>query len=926
MPEKLSSGPKKGYDLSKVGSGLSRGESRQKKMTTAPWSGEFPAPGATLDLDFANNRGFVRGLGQRGVMDAITFTRASNATYVGPDGLLKIYSNQGALGKNLLTFPQDIDNGAWGKSNLDVAANAAIAPDGTLTADKLSAIASTTTSCNQIATGAGSTAGNIFSVYVKKGSGATDANAFMLRNNTSGVNLLSIKVNYDTLGITYVTGSSGASASEDSNGWIRVTLTATIGISNGDNMRGYVCFVADSETAGEYAFAWGAQLELGSTATTYYPTNIGLPRFDWSATTQVAQRNLLTQTSSYGGWSTSGCTITPNSAVDPDGGNTAATFASTGTNTGSYIWNTMPIGFEANKTYTISFWAKGQLGGEKLRFSSGVGEFNAYDVTLTTSWQKFSFTATQTTSTKSAFFETGTYVYQSTQNTIYLWQPQLELGSTATTYQAIAQPTTSTPLAATSTCNGILIEEGRTNRCLWNRDATTTPSRNYLTYTESLSNSAWSKTLSGSASAPTVSSGFTDPDGGSTAWKITFAVAGTTISDRSILQIGNADGLPSDPVGSVWLKNANSGTVSLSARAGGISTYTTLTVTDTWQRFNFSSATKSLVFTLRSTGDISPASTIDVLFWHPQLEVATTASVYEANNTDTGLIWSKQGITAAKDQTGIDGVANSASSLTATEDNGTCVQTYTTASASYTSSVYLKRLTGTGNVQVSLDGSTYSTVEISNTEWRRIALSGTVVNPSLGIKLATNGDSVAMDFGQIEDGTFATSPILTTSAAVARSADLAFMLGENFRAWFRQDQGAWGIFFDVSNVSSANRYVLQAGKSVDYAMGLGIAATNNHFFGSVVDSTNVNVMGFESAVTVTSYVQGGYSFAQGYKAYTQTLTTANEEAKGTSQPTDRNRLAIGSNANSGQQINGRIKRVIFLPKKLTTSAIEELTR
>jgi hypothetical protein len=34
---------------------------------------------------------------------------------------------------------------------------------------------------------------------------------------------------------------------------------------------------------------------------------------------------------------------------------------------------------------------------------------------------------------------------------------------------------------------------------------------------------------------------------------------------------------------------------------------------------------------------------------------------------------------------------------------------------------------------------------------------------------------VAMDYGQVEDGAFATSPILTTSASVTRSADVASM-------------------------------------------------------------------------------------------------------------------------------------------------------
>jgi len=44
--------------------GLGRGPNQSKKLINAAWTDTFPAQGATLDLDFANDRGFVRGIGQ----------------------------------------------------------------------------------------------------------------------------------------------------------------------------------------------------------------------------------------------------------------------------------------------------------------------------------------------------------------------------------------------------------------------------------------------------------------------------------------------------------------------------------------------------------------------------------------------------------------------------------------------------------------------------------------------------------------------------------------------------------------------------------------------------------------------------------------------------------------------------------------------
>jgi hypothetical protein len=61
---------------------------------------------------------------------------------------------------------------------------------------------------------------------------------------------------------------------------------------------------------------------------------------------------------------------------------------------------------------------------------------------------------------------------------------------------------------------------------------------------------------------------------------------------------------------------------------------------------------------------------------------------------------------------------------------------------------------------------------LNDTEWRRVVLTDTLTNPCVGVRIATSGDSVAMDYAQIEASGFVTSPILTTDSTVTRSADL----------------------------------------------------------------------------------------------------------------------------------------------------------
>lgn len=171
---------------------------------------------------------------------------------------------------NLLLRSQEFDNASWVKTNATVTANDTTAPDGTTTADKVAATASAATELRQSVV----TAANFgtFSVHIKKGSGPTDANRFRFHNASTVVNLLEVTINYDTLAITYAVGSSGAALKVLGNGWLRLTLTPPSGITSGNTLLLYACFGNAAETAGEYAWAWGAQFESASFASSYVAT------------------------------------------------------------------------------------------------------------------------------------------------------------------------------------------------------------------------------------------------------------------------------------------------------------------------------------------------------------------------------------------------------------------------------------------------------------------------------------------------------------------------------------------------------------------------------------------------------------------------------------------------------------------------------
>jgi hypothetical protein len=126
--------------------------------------------------------------------------------------------------------------------------------------------------------------------------------------------------------------------------------------------------------------------------------------------------------------------------------------------------------------------------------------------------------------------------------------------------------------------------------------------------------------------------------------------------------------------------------------------------------------------------------------------------------------------------TGLDNVANSASRLTAAANDATLLQLLTAATGTRTTSVWIKRVSGSGTVSLTRNGGTGWTDITSSLvtgTWVPVELTSDVgANPTVGLKMGTSGDVIDVDCFQDENGAWRTSPILTTTAAVTRNADI----------------------------------------------------------------------------------------------------------------------------------------------------------
>lgn len=233
------------------------------------------------------------------------------------DGTLDEFALMNHLGaENLVTFSEQLDQ--WPTVQATTTANAATAPDGSFTADKL--VESATSSTHNYAKAVAGLMDNTiytFSAYLKAGernyvalsifnkSGSNKGTYFNLSNGTMGLN----------------TGGGAPLANyiiPVGNGWYRCSVS--VDIASGFSAPEVRVFLGDASSSGVYtgdgtsgAYVWGAQLHAGTQLLDYCRTT--------SAATTSGQ-NLLTFSENFdhSNWpSKTASSIMRDVAVSPDG-------------------------------------------------------------------------------------------------------------------------------------------------------------------------------------------------------------------------------------------------------------------------------------------------------------------------------------------------------------------------------------------------------------------------------------------------------------------------------------------------------------------------------------------------------------------------------------------------------------------------------
>ena len=261
------------------------------------WSDlNFPTIEPSLKLDFAN----ARALDPR-----ITFERASTATYVGRDGLVKYAADDEArfdhdpttaesLGllieesrTNLLKGTSNFASGYWTiGGNRSAQGSNQLAPDGTLSAFS-NAYNGTSGDANIYYSDAGNNAGGevptsnntvyTLSVFAKVPSGNNYIQGIFVRTyNSNNSAIFNLKTG------TIVGTNEGTTTNRIEaypNGWYRCSITFTSGTDGNQGVQFYLTnefnatALNDPSANGEALYYWAPQLEAGAFPTSYIPTS-----------------------------------------------------------------------------------------------------------------------------------------------------------------------------------------------------------------------------------------------------------------------------------------------------------------------------------------------------------------------------------------------------------------------------------------------------------------------------------------------------------------------------------------------------------------------------------------------------------------------------------------------------------------------------
>ena len=290
--------------------------------------------------------------------------RASPATYVDDaTGFIR------TTPVNLFLNSETFDNAYWGKDDVTVTANAATAPDGSLTAEEVTP--NQTSNKHRVKRTLTLSTDVVASFHVK----SNGTNFVVLKSNVGD-----LATEFDIVnGVVTRSAPNGGLLNPQivpaGDGWYRISggnsssANWLLSLSDGTTFINQFGDLSYLPGAGEGIYLWGAQLEEGTTVSPYIETTStisGAARYENGELILEEERtNLLTRSEAFENWSKNRVTVSSNTVISPAGDQTADTVIENTENNTHLVKRT--VGVESGKTYTASVFVK-PAGRSRLKF------------------------------------------------------------------------------------------------------------------------------------------------------------------------------------------------------------------------------------------------------------------------------------------------------------------------------------------------------------------------------------------------------------------------------------------------------------------------------------------------------------------------------------------------------------------------------
>ncbi|WP_158942887.1 RHS repeat-associated core domain-containing protein [Granulicella sp. S190] len=423
-----------------------------QNISLALLSGTSPVANSIVSLTTTWQRFAITG---QTTLNQLSFYVGGNVTFVSGEAILawgaqiELASNAGpyvATGgsqvsagtslTNVLPYSQLSNGPSWNITGAQVTLAAVIAPDGSGTGTQVTAQANQSDAyiLNNVPNPA---------LY----DGATVTGSVFLRV-ASGTQTVSIGFGADAPGRIYV----GLETVTLNTSWQRFAISGQL--PNGLNRLFLQVGGGGTFSTGQSFDIWGTQVEVSPNAGPYVMTS-ALPVISGQELTNILPSS---QQLNGPGWQTQFGTVAVNAATAPDGSTTAGIFTADSTATDSYISDFVanPSLYD-NQTVTASVYlrvASGTL--NTTLFLNNVGDAGwqiqqSAPVTLTTTWQRFSVTATNQNGLTLFYLQIGGADSIHSGQSFQIWGAQMAVGDSPAPYTPTINGTTNVANGASAT-------------------------------------------------------------------------------------------------------------------------------------------------------------------------------------------------------------------------------------------------------------------------------------------------------------------------------------------------------------------------------------------------------------------------------------------------------------------------------------------